>query len=141
MAKPPKKITYQTADALFAVPPPPASPPPPTGLLDFADRDSCLRVLITLYGKPWPKGMLDDALAELRAAILAAGWSVARTDGMIAQAVIDSGWNNKEVGRKVKAAKEAAEAVPVKIDLSGALPTPKPSGGSGKLQLRGGVGG
>jgi hypothetical protein len=143
-----KKVTYSTADALFApsvLPPPPGLPKPDPANYDFARKTDCIAAFATLFDHKWPVEAVNMRVAELRQDLITYGWTSEQVETFISTAVLRSGWGFEGLDKKVKEKPASVPVIPppeppVVIDISGMLPAPKPARGANKPGLRGGVG-
>lgn len=121
--------------------PPPDELPP-----DLSTPAGCVAAFAAVYDREWPTPLTEAALAEVKAAVIAAGWGVRADEFMTAAITASKAWSFGGVNAR-HAAKEKAEqnqavrVVPAaEIDATQFLPGPKPARGTDKRGLRGGLG-
>lgn len=127
--------------------PPPPPPPPPCGL---DTREGVVEEFRKLYGREWPREMLDEAVSDLRGQALLAGWSPEIVATCMSAAIFGSKWGYDEV-EAIKVVSPPPPPPPelqrvelAKVDVAELLPglvgKPKLSTGKSRPGLRGGIG-
>lgn len=122
--------------------PPPADDAPP----DLSTPAGCIAAFAAVYDRGWPTTLTDAAIAEVKRAVIAAGWGK-RVDEFMAVAIGEStawsfgGVNARHAEAAAAERNKAVRVVPAaEIDATQFLPGPKPARGSVKPGLRGGLG-